>query len=340
MTSRALASKARVPGLEAAGRRRSQYELFSVGQQPSVERWLQVDWPVRFSDGRAPWTSESTALRSGRWDEFRDPAQTWQRPYVATHNHFEQAISTFLPEMLSPELLGSLSPAWRDQVLGTYYAAWPFVEYGEFLCLSYAVREALSDTLTFALAFEASDKLRHCQDVVQHLLTLAEVDEGFSDAGARAAWLGDPILVPLRETIERIHSLRDWAEVVVAINLVLEPVVGELFKTEFLGRLAPLNGDPVAPMLLASARCDTQRHIAFTRALVELVISDDVHGSSNKRLVEEWLAKWTPHALTAARAVGKLFELPGIVSVPSAPRLERVIARKRQISTELGLEVP
>ncbi len=38
---------------------------------------------------------------------------------------------------------GSLSPAWRDQVLGTYYAAWPFVEYGEFLCLSYAVREAL-----------------------------------------------------------------------------------------------------------------------------------------------------------------------------------------------------
>jgi methane monooxygenase component A beta chain/propane monooxygenase small subunit len=340
VTSSALAGNGRPARLESAGRRPSQYELFSVGQQPGLEKWLQVDWPVRFSDGRAPWVLESTALRCERWGDFRDPAQTWQRPYVAEHNHWEQAIAALLPEMLSADLAGSLSPAWRDQVLGTYYAAWPFVEYGEFLCLSYAVREALSDTLTFALAFEASDKLRHCQDIVQHLLTLAEVDGAFSDAGARAAWLGDPILVPLRETIERINSLYDWAEIAVAINLVIEPLVGNLFKTEFMARVAPLNGDPVAPLLLASARCDTERHLAFTRALVQLVTADHVHGSSNKRLVEEWLAKWTPHALTAARAVGRLFELPGIVSVPCAPRLERVIARQRQVSTELGLEVP
>ncbi len=208
MTAASLTGNRQFMWFKPAGRRATQYEAYSVGQQSSPAQWLHVDWPLRFDDGRAPWVAESTALRSAHWGDFRDPTQMWQRPYVAQHNMQEQAIAALVPEALRDSLVDSLVPAWRDRVLGTYYAAWPFVEYGQFLCLCYAVREALSDTLTFSLAFEVSDKLRHSQDIVHFLLTLTEACPGFSDSGARSAWMSDPALVPLREMI-RTDSLAE-----------------------------------------------------------------------------------------------------------------------------------
>jgi methane monooxygenase component A beta chain/propane monooxygenase small subunit len=293
---------------------------------------------LRFDDGRAPYVAESTALRCASWAEYRDPTQTWQRPYIAQHNQQEEALAALVPEALRDGLAESLVPAWRDQVLGTYYAAWPFVEYGEFLCLSYAVREALADTLTFSLAFTASDKLRHSQDIVHYLLMLREAHPTFSDDAARAAWMTDPALVPLRETIERIHSLVDWAEIAVAINLVLEPLAGELFKTEFLARLAPLNGDAVTPMILASVRQDSRRHLLSTQALVRLAVTDPQHGTGNRALVSKWVAKWTPYAEVATRALGALFELDGISTLPFAPSFERVSVAQRAHVAACGLE--
>ena len=336
MTAVPPASNRQFAWFKPAGRRPTQYEAYTVGLQSTPGEWLHVGWPLRFDDGRPPWDAESTALRCKGWRDFRDPTETWQRPYVSRHNHQEQAIAVFVQEALRGGLAETMAPAWRDVVVGTYYAAWPFVEYGEFLCLCYAVRQALSDTLTFSLAFQVSDKLRHSQDVVHYLLTLQEIDPAFSDAGARDAWMTDPALVPLRETIERIHSLGDWAETVLAINLVLEPLVGNLFKTEFLSRLAPLNGDAITPMILASVRPDTQRHLASAEALVRLVIADPDHGHANRALVGTWLDKWTPHALAAARALAPLFALDGIRTTPFGPALERVTAGHRDVLARLG----
>jgi methane/phenol/toluene hydroxylase len=90
--------------------------------------------------------------------------------------------------------------------------------------------------------------MRHLQDIVHLMFDLAGTREGFIDAGARDAWMTDPVLVPVRENIERIVSCRDWFEVVVAVSLVFEPIVGRLIKTEFLARNAPRHGDAVTPL--------------------------------------------------------------------------------------------
>jgi hypothetical protein len=91
-------------------------------------------------------------------------------------------------------------------------------------------------------------------------------------------------------------------------------------------------------MILASVRSDTQRHLATTQALVQLATADPDHGRANRATVREWIARWTPHADQAARALGALFALDGIASVPFAPQFERVVLRQRAIVTELGLQ--
>jgi propane monooxygenase small subunit len=317
--------------------RPTEYEAFTVGQQSNPERWLHVDWPVVFEDGRPPFTEKSTALRCGHWEDYRDPQQVWQRPYVARLNREEQSLETFSREVLQQGLAQGMNPVWRSQVLGKYYAAWPFVDYGQCIALCYCVREALADTITFMLAFQAADKLRHSQDIVHQLFDVREAFADFCDDAARPAWMEDEALIPLREHVERICSCRDWAEIFVAATLVLEPLAGALFKDEFLARNASLNGDPVTPMVLAGLRRDCRRHVEAAKAFVRLVSGDQEHGEANRKVLGAWLDHWLPGSERAALALRPVFALAVHVAQPFETCLERVRAEQRSILRELGL---
>ena len=115
------------------------------------------------------------------------------------------------------------------------------------------------------------------------------------------------MLVPARENIERIVSCRDWFETVVAVNLVFEPMVGRLMKTELLARNAPRHGDAVTPLVLASANADIERHRAATAELVRLVLADPSHGDGNRLVLAGWLDTWTAESIRAAEALAPLF---------------------------------
>jgi hypothetical protein len=307
----------------------SEYESYTLGQQSSPKRGLHVDWPVRFDDGREPFTESSTAIRCSNWEGYRDPAQTWQRPYVASINHEQQTLGRLLESTLAEGVAERINPVWSREILGKYFAAWPFVEYGEFLSLCYVVREALAETITFAVAFEAADKMRYAQNLVGLIIQLGDVLPGYSDAAARGAWMDDPVLVPLRENIELIVSSADWVEIVVAIDLVLEPVVGTLVKSEFLARNAPYNGDPATPLILASERSDARRHLDGAIALIAHVCGDATHGVENHKIVQSWLQKWTVKTERAAQALRGIFELKGIKAEPFEPSFERARAYQR-----------
>jgi hypothetical protein len=49
----------------------TEYELYTVGQQSTPDQWLHVGWPIRFDEGREPYTASSTAIRCGNWHDYR-----------------------------------------------------------------------------------------------------------------------------------------------------------------------------------------------------------------------------------------------------------------------------
>ena len=320
-----------------SGRHPTDYENLTVGQQSSPAEWLHVGWPVRFDDGRDPFTEDSSKIRSSRWRDWRDPFQVWQRPYVQNTNFEEQALDHLIPVALDTGL-GQVNQTWLREILGKYYAAWPFAEYGLFLSLCYVVREALADTLMFATAFEATDKFRHQQDIVRLILDIGDREHAYSDASARDAWMEDPVLVPVRENIERIFSLYDWTEILVAINLVFEPLVGRLVKDEFVARNAPLYGDPLTPVLLAAARRDTARHLETTRSLVNFLTSDPEFGADNREVISGWMERWSAESNRAANDAAGLFGIEGInLSSRGSDALQQVTADHSRLVTGLGL---
>lgn len=319
------------------GRFATEYEMFTIGQQSSPAQWLDVDWPLRFDDGRPPYSADSTAVRCSDWERFRDPAQLWYRPYVASTNHEEQALERLLPAALAGGVAGGIDPAWREHVLEKYYAAWPFVEYGLFLALCHPVREALGDSVMFVAAFQAADKMRHVQDIVHLTFDLADVLPDFDDSGARAAWMHDAALVPVRETVEALLIADDWVEVFTVVNLVFEPLVGSLMATHFLSKAATHHGDPVTPIVLAGTRRATARHLASAQSLVRMLVDDPEHGGANRAVVSGWLDAWTPRVDAAAVALSAVFSVPGIRAGDPAEALAAVRADLAGIRTELGI---
>jgi len=308
-----------------ARRKPTEYESYTVGQLSGPDQWLHVDWPLRFDDGRAPWVEEASEVRTAHWRDYRDPAQLWQRPYVSTRNQDQQALARLLP-VLAGGAGSAIEEKWAQQILSRYYAAWPFVEYGLFLSLAYAVRQAMSDTIQFTVVFQAADRMRLLQDIVYHLDVLGEQIPGFSDAGAREAWMTDPALMPIRETVEAIIACEDWVETVVAGTLVFEPLIGSLAKTELFMSHAGAFGDRATPAVLAGAAADTARHISSIQALVQLVSEDPEHGKANQVVIADWVGRWRDRCSAAAHNFLGAFEACGIESDARNNALSRAVA--------------
>ena len=337
MTTANLSGNRHFTWFKPERRRPTDYESYTLGQQSGPHQWLDVDWPLCFDDGQEPFTAAASEIKCTTWDQFRDPMKVWQRPYVSRNNNEEQALDGMTKQALQDGVADRINPVWRDEILGKYYAAWPFVEYGQFLAICYAVRQVLDATLTFSLGFQATDKVRHQQDIVHLIFDLKEALPGYSDEQARSAWMNSPALVPTREITERLIDSDDWAEIVIVLGLVFEPLVGNLFKTEFMAKNAPNNGDAVTPMILANARRDSKYHLQLVQAIVNMVLADTKHGADNKKIIGNWLAKWTPLCETAAQSLQTVFGIDGIDADPFEQAFTRVKNMQSSLVQELGL---
>ena len=323
--------------VKAAGKRPTEYEDLTVGQQSTPAQYAFQGWPIRFDDGRDPYTEDSTVIRSSDWYVYRDPNQTWQRGYIAGVHESEKALERSFEGAHAAGLFAFADTDWVRNGLAKHYMTYPFIEYGLFLALCYAEREALSDTVTFSIVFEAGDKLRHLQDVVYYSFELAEAFPGFDDSGADAAWTGDPLWQGARKAVENIIALNDWMEVVVATNLCFDRLFGELAKVEYFSRFAAANGDVVTPIIVASSEADTARTQRWTSSLIRHVLDDPVHGAANSNIVGSWIEKWNRYSLDACEAFAPVFS-----QAPARPGTFRsamrdVTAKQAAYLASLGL---
>lgn len=319
-----------------AGRSPTEYEDLTCGQQSDPAHYAYQGWPIRFDDGRDPVHAGSTVLRSTDWFAFRDPSHTTNRGYVSSTHEVERSLSRSISAAVKSGQLAFAEPGWAHVGLARHFLTYPFVNYGLFLAFCYAEREALSDTVTFAVVFTAADKLRHMQDAVHYSFEL-EAAFGTSDAEAPAWWKSDPVWQGARAAVEHIIASNDWMEIVVAANLSFDRIFGDLAKIEYFSRFAAANGDGITPMIVAAAAADDQRTMAWTRALVHHLVSDAAHGAANRRQIDEWIEKWDARSKQAIDGFAPCFRAAPHNPVSFADAAAGVWQRRNQVLAELGL---
>lgn len=320
-----------------AGRRQTEYEDLTCDMQSDPSHFAFQGWPIRFNDGRNPIIEESTVLKSSDWFSFRDPNKTMNRGYVSSTNEVEKGLAHSVNGAIQAGHFEFANPEWIEGPIAKHFMTFPYVNYGLFLALCYAEREALSDTVTMPIVFEATDKLRQLQDAVHYSFDLAEAFPNFSDAGAATVWKEDATWQGARKAMEFIIASNDWMEIVVAVNLCFDRIFGDLVKKQFFGRFAAANGDLITPMLVASAEGDDARTLSWTRELMGHLVKDNKHGAHNTNQLNAWIEKWDDLAYDAAEAFA-----PAFGEAPNKPQtfanaLARVSADRNEFLGELGL---
>ena len=168
---------------------------------------------------------------------------------------------------------------------------------------SYIGQMAPSGRIVIAATLQAGDEMRRVQRVAYRVRQLQNVHSGFASDG-KAHWQTDALWQPLRMAIEKLLICYDWAEAFVALNLVLKPLIDELFMNH-LSDLALREGDYLLGRILYSLYEDCRWHREWSQALTRMVIEDNSH---NIGTIQGWIEKWHPVAARALQAFAPSFE--------------------------------
>ena len=150
----------------------------------------------------------------------------------------------------------------------SHVGAWMHVDHGLGLYLyANANRRAPTNMHNNAISVNSMHRIRSAQDLALYNLTLTEEIDGFDGGAHLTAWNSDPAWQGVREVAEQLTAIDDWCEAIFAANIVFEPLVGELFRSQLVMQAAPRNGDFVTPTVIGAEEYDfAERDLRYTIA--------------------------------------------------------------------------
>jgi len=286
-----------------AKRRATQYEEVTLHVQWAPKNYAVQGYFCRDAAGRTPWTDDSTRLKAADWWAYRDPGEDWFRPFVDRQAAAGRAIELAIAGARRSGMFGDVASEWIA-FLSTHYAACRYPAYGLFMAMCYVQREALSDVVSAPAMFQAMEMDRRAQDIALYCMELESMIPGFSDAQGEAVWMNSPAWQPSRRLIEELLACRDWGEITLVVNLLVEPLLGTLLTRELVLRFGPRLGDSVTPFIEQCAEADRELRLKSTVALVRFLCAQD---GANAGVIGEWIARWLPRVRAAVQALGPVF---------------------------------
>jgi toluene monooxygenase system protein E len=287
-----------------------------------------LDWYKRFQ--------QESPLTCAVWENFRDPRETTYTKYTELQRDKEIFVDGILEEIDSSGYDSRLSPGWLH-VLSRVVAPLRYPGHGLQMLACYVGQMAPSGRIVITATLQAGDEMRRVQRIAYRVRQLQHLYDGFA-SDSKERWQTDTLWQPLRITIEKLLICYDWAESFVGLNLVLKPLMDEIFMNH-LSDLALREGDYLLGQVFYSLNEDCRWHREWTQALIRMVIEDN---SQNRGTIQAWIEKWHPVATRGLQAFAPVFE--GNLEDAHMPPLEGV-ARKidkyyRDYLSSMGLQPP
>ncbi len=309
------------------GRMPSEYEVVSSRLTYNT-KGFEVHTPVtqwyeRYRD--------ASPLKCSDWEKFYDPRQTVYRRYNEIQYRQENYVDFTFERIESDGYDKTLDSRWLD-VLRLVLGPYRYPAHAMQMIAAYFCHIAPSSRITNAGAFQGADAMRLVQRIAYRETQLNIAVGGFGDTD-REKWENHPVWQPLRECIEKMLTAWDWAESLVALNVVLKPQLDDLLLVEF-SELAAGNDDRRLGDFLYSFGHDAQWHRDWTRAFIRMVLEDT---PANEAVLGGWIQKWLPLVRKAIAGFAPVFE-----KMPAKPLVfkhhqESIESRHAMFLDEIGL---
>jgi propane 2-monooxygenase small subunit len=361
------ASARRYNYFKPAKRKQTHYEDVTVEVQPDPRHYLSQGWIYGFADGSRGYPLTWTKLKawgvdkpepergpgSGGlpknfewpahgWHEFRDPNEEWEMTLYRYNANVVRQVNQNIENARQGKAFQMWTPNWV-RFVERNVGAWMHIEHILGLYVFAACnRSGPTNMHNTAMAVNSTHKIRFAQDLALYNPTLSEEIEGFDGAAHIEAWNSDAEWQAVRALCESLTAVQDdWGESIFATNVVFEPLIGELFRSNLVMQSAAGNGDFVTPTVVGAGEYDfAQRDLRWTIACFAPLTEDKEFADHNRELMQGWLSKWVPMALDAARKMQPLWSQPDAKPPRFEDSLDKAKNRFAGICSDLGLNVP
>ena len=352
---------------QPAKRKQTHYEDVTVEVQPDPRHYLSQGWIYGFANGERGYPLHWTKLKawgvdqpeprrgigSGGmpknftwpahgWHWFRDPNEEWEQTLYRYNANVVRQVTQNVENARNGKAFAQWAPNWV-RFVERHVGAWMHIEHVLGLYVFAAnERSAPTNMHNTALAANSTRKIRFAQDLALYNLTLTEEIEGFDGTAHLEAWNSDPEWQGVRKVCEALTAVQDdWGEAVFAANVVFEPLLGELFRSNLVMQSAAPNGDFVTPTVMGAGENDyAQRDLRWTIACFAPLTEDKEFAEHNRQLMRGWFAHWVPQALDAARQMQPLWSQADHRPPRFEDSLDLAKTRFAGICRDLGLDVP
>ena len=241
-----------------------------------------------------------TAVVMKDWYSFKDPRQFYYGAYVMNRSklqdtaekNFEfvekRGVLTNLPKGLLRRIKAIMLPLrhleWAANTNNCSITAYGY-----------------GTAITQGTMFNTMDRLGIAQ-YLSRIGLLIDGNTGDSLAQAKQSWLEDPVWQPLRRLAEESFVVKDWFELFVLQNLVLDGLVYPLVYGRFGSELSQQGGVAVS-MLTEFMDVWFTENVKWVDATIKTAAAES---PENKQLLSGWVSEWTGSVTEALAPLAKL----------------------------------
>lgn len=241
-----------------------------------------------------------TSIHLDDWDQLVDPRQYYYATYVMTRGRQQDSQDKNFALVEKKNLLGSLSNESRER-LRALAVPLRHVEWGANQLNAYVAGYGSGAAMTSAATFQMFDRLGNAQYLSRLGLLLGNGDPTALDV-AKSEWLEADRWQPLRHLIEDLLVERDWFEVHLVQNFLLDGLLQPVVFEDFSDALAAQGGAAFA-MLTEFTVAWFEEAKRWTDAVLKRAANESEH---NAETLARWASAWTPRVRSAVAPLAEL----------------------------------
>ena len=260
--------------------------------------------------------ADRTAINMKDFDDLVDPRQYYYGTYVIQRSKQQESLEKNFSMVEKRGLLTALDAGLIEKIKKIVI---PFrhAEWGANNNNLFIAAYGFGTPMPIAADFQGMDRLGNAQYITRIGLILSGNDAVVLDQ-AKSDWLNEPMWQPLRKLVEDSFVIKDWFELHVLQNYLLDGVLQPLLFKHLDNEIVNEGGAAFAMV----TEFFVEWFAEATRWTDHTIKTAAGESAGNKALIEGWLAKWQPEVRKAAEPLAEY-----IFAARSGDVMEQIITR-------------
>ena len=302
----------------------SRYQEGVWGIQPFVNQHYRPTWAPQ----QKIYDPSRTAIVMADFDDLVDPRQYFYGTWTIQRGKQQDSQEKNLDFIESRGLLANIPSAWQEKiqhlVVPLRHAVW-----GANTNNAYIAAYGFGAPITSAASLQMMDHLGIAQYITRIGLILANNEPSALD-DAKSLWMDAPMWQPMRALVEESMVTKDWFELHVLQNFLIDAAVHGLVFDKFENAVVQQGGAAFA-MANEFMRVWLSEATRWVDATIKRAAVDS---EENRKHIEAWIAKWLPNVRGAIKPLADY-----ALTADADPTLDEVIEQLTSRATKIGVQI-